>query len=82
MRIEGTDYEQQTPSVNAIDALLREETRIVCYNQTIYEDQRLERNEYLGLELRVLNNSLTTALTVAKPTFDQSSILILDNDSE
>ena len=82
MRIEGTDYEQETPSVNAIDALLREETRIVCYNQTIYEDQRLERNEYLGLELRVLNNSLTTALTVAKPTFDQSSILILDNDSE
>ena len=81
--IEGTDYQQQTSTVNAIDdVILWEERRVVCYNQTIYEDLRLEQDEFLGLSLGVLNNSLTTVPTVAKPMFDQISILILDNDSE
>ena len=81
--IEGTDYQQQTSTVNAIDdVILWEERRVVCYNQTIYEDLRLEQDEFLGLSLGVLNNSLTTVPTVAKPMFDKISILILDNDSE
>ena len=81
--IEGTDYQQQTSTVNAIDdVILWEERRVVCYNQTIYKDLRLEQDEFLGLSLGVLNNSLTTVPTIAKPLFDKISILILDNDSE
>ena len=81
--IEGTDYQQQTSTVNAIDdVILWAERRVVCYNQTIYEDLRLEQDEFLGLSLGVLNNSLTTVPTVAKLMFDKISILILDNDSE
>ena len=81
--IKGTYYQQQTSTVNAIDdVILWEERRVVCYNQTIYEDLRLEQDEFLGLSLGVLNNSLTKVPTIAKPMFDQISILILDNDSE
>ena len=74
--IEGTDYAQQTRTVNAIgDIKLR---RIVCYNQTIYDDSHVE---YAGLTLGVRHN-YNQPLTQSKDMYDQASILILDNDSK
>ena len=83
LMIPGSDYAQQTIAVNAIDDfLIHEFRRIICYNQTIYDDFRLEMNEYAGLTLGVKENQQTTILTFVKEVYDQSSILILDNDSE
>ena len=80
---DGTDYAQQTPRVNVIDNnFIHELRRIVCYNQTIYEDLSLEPNEYAGLTLGVIYGLTTTITTNVKPMYDQASILILDNDSE
>ena len=81
--IPGSDYAQQIIAVNATDDFLIDEfRRIICYNQTIYDDFRLEMNEYVGLTLGVEDNQQTTILTFVKDVYDQSSILILDNDSE
>ena len=82
---DGTDFAQQTRAVNVIDdTFIIQEMRLICYNQPIYEDMRLEPNEYAGLTLGVIdnNNYLTTVLTEVKSMYDQASILIVDNDSE
>ena len=79
---EKTDFAQQTGPVNAIDnVFITELRRIVCYNQIIYEDLRLELDEYAGLTLGV-NEMGTTVHTVVRPMYDEASILIVDNDSE
>ena len=78
LMIEGSDYTQQTRSVNAIDDIVKLR-RIVCYNQTIYDDSRVELDEYAGLTLDVGNYQ---PLTHSKDMYDQASILILDNDSK
>ena len=81
--IEGSDYAQQTSAVNVIDdTLITELMRIVCYSQPIYDDLRLELDEFVGLSLGVKDNELTTVLTTVQPMYDQTSILIVDNDSE
>ena len=81
--VDGSDYAQQKIGVNVIDDLVINATRrIICYNQPIYEDLRLEPNEYAGLTLGVIDNVRTTITTHVKPMYDQASILILDNDSE
>ena len=79
---EGTDFAQQTQFVNAIDdVFITELRRIVCYNQPIYEDLRLELDEYAGLTLGVMEKG-TTVYTVVRPMYDEAFILIVDNDSE
>ena len=79
---DGTDFAQQTRAFNVIDdTFIIQEMRLICYNQPIYEDMRLEPNEYAGLTLGV-NNILTTVVTEVKSMYDQASILIVDNDSE
>ena len=73
-----SDFAQQTQAVNVIeDNLISEYSRVVCYNQSIYDDLRLELNEYAGLTLGIRDS---TVLTLVKPVYDQASILILDND--
>ena len=82
---DGTDYAQQTLADNVIDNIpITAEMRLICYNQPIYDDVRLELDEYAGLTLGVVdnNNILTTVVTEVKPMYDQASILIVDNDSE
>ena len=77
---DGTDYSQQRSFLSAISRTpIREETRVVCYNQTVYDDPALELDEYAGLSLGVRD---ATGLTEVLPMFDQASILIQDNDSE
>ena len=56
--------------------------RIICYNQSIYDDFRVELDEYAGLTLGVRQNQFTTVLTLVEPIYDHASILIVDNDSE
>ena len=82
LMFERTDFAQQTEFVNAIDDVtITELMRIVCYNHPIYEDLRLELDEYAGLTLGV-RETRTTVLTVVRPMYDEASILIVDNDSE
>ena len=81
--IEGSDYPQQTSAVNLIDdMLINQENRIICYNQTIYDDTFVEPNEYLGLSLGVIGGRFITILTLIKPMYDEASILIRDNDGK
>ena len=81
-----SDFAQQTLASNDIDGLrIRENEpneirRIVCYNQTIYEDVRLEADEWLGLTLGV--DRATIVLTNVRPMYDQAAILIRDNDGK
>ena len=75
-----TDYAAQTIGTNAIDdETITELMRIVCYNQSIYDDECLEEDEYFGLTLGV---DRATVLTVVQPMYDQAAILIQDNDSK
>ena len=79
--VEGTDFVQQTIAVNVIDDIIISELmRMICYNQTIYDDMCVEEDEYAGLTLGVLNNARTTVFTEVEPMYDQVSILIVDND--
>ena len=81
--IEGSDYAQQTVVINAIDdTLIAYGWRVVCYNQTIYDDQDVELDEYTGLTLGVRDNPLTTIITNVKPNYGQAAIFIIDNDSK
>ena len=80
---EGTDFAQQTRATNVIDDIIISElSRIICYNQSIYDDDSLELDEYAGLTLGVIDFGQTTSLTIVEPMYDQAAILIVDNDSE
>ena len=79
---DGADFAQQTPATNVIhDTFITELMRLICYNELIYDDNCLEQNEYAGLTLGVIYIT-TTVRTIVQPTYDQASILIVDNDSE
>ena len=74
----GADFAAQTHVFNAIDDQeIAEEKRIVCYNQTIYDDFLVEESEYIGLSLGIVES---TAVTQIRTGYDQASILIVDND--
>ena len=75
-----TDYEEQTRSRNRIRNLLINATRrIICYNQPIYNDERLELSEYAGLQLDV--REATVDLVLVQEHYDNAAIRILDDDS-
>ena len=77
-----TDYEEQTRDINLImDTKITALRRIICYNQSIYDDKRLEVSEYIGLGL-IADNTLSTFQTAVQPKYNASAILIIDNDSK
>ena len=79
---EGSDFQEQVQGVNQISRLTINQTmRIICYNQVIYDDLRLEVAEYAGLTLQVID-SLSSVMTIVEPGYADSAILILDDDSE
>ena len=84
LNAEGTDYAEQTFGINAIDdQLINATRRIICYDQPIYDDERLEVSEYAGLTLDIDDNiQFTTARTEVQDLYDFASIQILDDDSE
>lgn len=82
-RISGSDYTQQTNAFNIIDdKSITEVTRVVCYNQMIYDDTVFEETEYFGLSLGVIDGPLTTVVAETKPMYDQAVIIIIDNDGK
>ena len=76
-----TDYEEQTWSQNRIrDKLINATGRVICYDQSIYNDEHLESSEYVGLQLDV--REATVGIVVVQPQYDNAAILILDDDSQ
>ena len=72
-RLPMTDYEEQTIGTNLIrDTKITATRRIICYNQTIYNDMRLEVSEYTGLGL-IVDNALSTVLTEVEPMYNESA---------
>ena len=50
--IPGSDYEEETLFASTIrSTFIEEERRQICYNQVIYDDERLELTETAGLGL-------------------------------
>ena len=77
---ERTDYEEQLWGINHIrPAAINKTIQVICYNQTIYDDVRLELSEYAGLALAVREGSLYTDV---QPMYDQIAIHVLDDDSK
>ena len=76
-----TDYEEQTERQNRIrNMVISAMRRVICYNQPIYDDERLEVSEYMGLQLEV--EDATLVLVEAQELYDNAVILILDDDGE
>ena len=82
------DYEEQTsPFFSRISNTAINATRtIICYNQPIYDDMRLEPIEYVGLELSANSEkhfiNPSSVLTIVQPMYDNSVIYIVDDDSK
>ena len=77
----NADYEKQELGLSAIrEEIITELSRTVCYNQTIYDDERLEATEYAGLTLAVQGSPATTALTTVG--IQHTALRIIDNDSK
>ena len=75
----GSDYEEHTPVTNGLrDSSITESSRVVCYNQTVYCDIRLELTEYFGLALSVRESS--TVRAVVGPVYGQAAVKILDGN--
>ena len=78
-----SDYEQQQLLSNRIRNIgINATRRIICYDQPIYNDMRLEVSEYFGMTLTVQGMPPTTVLTEVRPMYDQVTILIVDDDGE
>ena len=76
-----TDYQQQTRSRNIIrNDLINATRRVICYNQPIYNDERLELMEYAGLQLDV--REATVDIVLVQEHYDNAAILIVDDDSQ
>ena len=71
------------PNVDAVGTeekiILDEFMRIMCYNVSIYDDERLESDEFLGLMLGVAEENKIE--THVDNTHGEVLILIVDNDS-
>lgn len=79
-QIPFSDYEQQFSGFNRIrDTYINATRRVICYNQPIYNDVRVEPSEYLGMTLGVRDS---TILTNVDPEFDQVAIKIVDDDGK
>ena len=80
----SSDYEQPILGFNQIrDKEINATRRVICYNQTIYDDVRLEMSEYAGMTLVVDDlETRTTVHTLVQPMHDQVAIQILDDDGK
>ena len=76
-----TDYEEQTRSLNHIRNIAINATRrVICYNQLVYNDERLELLEYAGLQLSV--RAATVEQVEVQKQYTNAAIQILDDDSQ
>ena len=73
-----TDYERQIRGINRIrNKVINATRRVVCYNQPIYNDARVEPPEYIGLQLTVRDASVVAQV---QPMYSNAAILIVDSD--
>ena len=80
-----TDYELQEFFFNRIrNQLIDDFHRRVCYNQTLYDDLRLEATEYAGLTLEVQDLESLGGPTTINTVVDinHAAFRIIDNDSK
>ena len=83
-----TDYEEQTSpfSSRISNTVINATRRIICYDQPIYDDDRLEPIEYAGLELTANPENFfinpSSVLTVVRPMYDDIVICIVDDDGK
>ena len=76
-----TDYEEQIESQNRIkNMVISAMRRMICYNQSVYDDVRLEMSEYAGLQLSVGDS--TVGLVDVQKQYGSAVVLILDDDSQ
>ena len=79
------DYEKQEVFFNEIrNERITETHRRICYNQTIFDDLRLEATEYAGLTLEVQDLVAQGGPTTTNTEVDiqHTAIRIIDNDSK
>ena len=75
-----TDYEEETSRFSTIrDTFISELRRMICYEQVVYDDLRLEREEYVGLAL--VPDDLDTVVET-EPLYNESVVIIIDDDSK
>ena len=76
--IPGSDYEEETQFASTIrNTFIEELRREICYDQVVYDDERLELTETAGLEL-VPDDSDT--VVEVEPFYGDSIFFIIDDD--
>ena len=75
-----TDYGEETSRFSTIrDTFITEVRRMICYEQVVYDDLRLEKEEYVGLAL--VPDDLDTVVET-EPLYNESVVIIIDDDSK
>ena len=75
------DYAPPVRSFNPImDLVITVTTRLICYNQTIYDDSRVEENEFFSLTLIVQDGS--AIMTQVDPQLSSTVVKIVDDDGK
>ena len=78
--IPKSDYEEETRFASTIRSTFIEELRRqICYNQVVYDDERLELTETAGLAL--VPDDLDTLVEVEQ-FYADSVVFIIDDDSK
>ena len=78
---EGADYPPPVHRFNPIrNMVITETARVICYNQTIYDDDRVEEDEFFSLTLTVQDRS--ALITLVDPQLSSAVIKIVDDDGE
>ena len=76
--IPGSDYEEETLYASTIRSTFMDELRRqICYNQVVYDDERLELTETAGLLL--VPDDLDTEVEI-EPFYGDSVLFIMDDD--
>ena len=75
------DYAPQVKGFNPImDMIISKSTHTICYNQTIYDDSRVEEDEFFCLILIVQDGS--AIVTQVDPEFSSTLVKIVDDDGK
>ena len=76
---ELADYQPPVQFFNPIRRMAITDTnRVICYNQIIYSDTRVEEDEYFGLTL--IAQDASAEITLVDPQHNSVVIRIVDDD--
>ena len=79
-RVEGSDFQEQIVTLDVFhNIVINSRQRRVCSDMRVYDDQRVEQDEYLGLTLEVFPSVVLVELD---PMYNRTTIIIQDDDSE